>query len=82
MNRTAWSIIFLLGSLSSLLLFSCEQKKVPPPQPTPVNLDTVKAEPVVYYERYPSTTTALSQVNLLAQVQGYITGIFLKKAPT
>jgi membrane fusion protein (multidrug efflux system) len=44
-----------------------------------VNLDTVKAEPVVYYDRFPSTTVALSQVNLLAQVQGYLTGIFFKE---
>ena len=74
MNKAALSITFL----SSLLLFSCGQKPAPPPQPTPVNLDTVKAEPVVYYDRYPSTTVALSQVNLLAQVQGYLTGIFFK----
>ena len=75
MNKAALSITFL----SSLLLFSCGQKPAPPPQPTPVNLDTVKAEPVVYYDRYPSTTVALSQVNLLAQVQGYLTGIFFKE---
>lgn len=75
MNRTSLSVIFI----STVLLFSCEQKQAPPPQPTPVNLDTVKARPVVYYDRYPSTTVALSQVNLLAQVQGYITGIFFKE---
>ena len=65
--------------MSSLLLFSCSQKPPAPPPPTPVNLDTVKAVPVVYYDRYPSTTVALSQVNLLAQVQGYLTGIFFKE---
>src|ERR1700761_5489615 len=75
MNKVAPGVLFL----SSLLLFSCGQKPTPPPQPTPVNLDTVKARPVVYYDRYPSTTVALSQVNLLAQVQGYITGIFFKE---
>ena len=75
MNRVVLSIIFM----SSLFLFSCQQKQAPPPQPTPVNLDTIKARPVVYYDRYPSTTVALSQVNLRAQVQGYITGIFFKE---
>ncbi len=40
----------------------------------------VKAQRVLYYDKYPSTTAALSQVNLLPQVQGAITGIFLKKA--
>jgi membrane fusion protein (multidrug efflux system) len=47
--------------------------------PIPVNLFTVKARPVVYYDRYTSTTVALNQVNLLSQVQGYITGIFFKE---
>jgi membrane fusion protein (multidrug efflux system) len=42
----------------------------------PVNLFTVTAQKVLYYDKYPSTTQALSQVNLLPEVQGYITGIF------
>jgi len=42
-------------------------------------LFTVKARPVVYYDRYTSTTVALYQVNLLSQVQGFITGIFSRK---
>lgn len=76
MNRTALSTFFFS---SSLLLFSCGQKPPAPTPPTPVNLDTVKGVPVVYYDRYPSTTVALSQVNLLAQVQGYLTGILFKE---
>jgi membrane fusion protein (multidrug efflux system) len=39
----------------------------------------VKAQPVTYYDRYTATTVALSQVNLLPEVQGYITGIFFKE---
>src|ERR1035437_7312577 len=62
-----------------LLLSSCKQKQAPPPMPIPVNLFTVKARPVVYYDRYTSTTVALNQVNLLSQVQGYITAIFFKE---
>ncbi len=68
-------IIFIV----CLTLFSCKKKQAPASTVVPVNLYTVKAQPVLYYDKYPSTTTALSQVNLLAQVQGAITGIFFKE---
>ena len=45
----------------------------------PVNVVTAKAQPVVYFDRYTATTAALSQVNLLPQVQGYITAILFKE---
>jgi hypothetical protein len=60
-----------LTFICCLLLSSCKQKQAPSPLPIPVNLFTVKARPVVYYDRYTSTTVALYQVNLLSQVQGY-----------
>jgi len=72
MNRVVLSIV-LVGCLS---LFSCKPKVVPPTPPTPVNLITATAQRVLYYDKYPATTQALSQVNLIPQVQGYITGIF------
>ena len=75
MNKAFFSIT-LLGCL---VQFSCRQAQPPPPPPVPVNLFTVKALPVTYYDRYPATTVALSQVNLLPEVQGYITGIFFKE---
>jgi RND family efflux transporter MFP subunit len=75
MNRTYLTIAII----SFLFFVSCKQKQLPPPSPIPVNLATVKAQPVVYYDRYTSTTAALNQVNLLSQVQGYITGIFFKE---
>jgi membrane fusion protein (multidrug efflux system) len=75
MNRAYLAIIII----SFLLFVSCKQKQLPPPSPIPVNLATVKAQPVVYYDRYTSTTVALNQVTLLSQVQGYITGIFFKE---
>lgn len=34
---------------------------------------------MLYYDKYPSTTQALSQVNLLPQITGAITGIFFKE---
>jgi hypothetical protein len=42
----------------------------------------VKEQPVLYYDKYPSTTAALSQVSLLPQVQGAITGIFFTEGAT
>lgn len=42
----------------------------------PVNLMKVKKQSVLYYDKYPSTTNALSQVSLLPEIQGAITGIF------
>jgi RND family efflux transporter MFP subunit len=75
MYRSHLTLIFIC----CLLLSSCKQKQAPPPMPIPVNLFTVKARSVVYYDRYTSTTVALFQVNLLSQVQGYITGIFFKE---
>ncbi|MGA1977401.1 MAG: efflux RND transporter periplasmic adaptor subunit [Bacteroidales bacterium] len=61
-----------------LLLFSCNKKQAPPAVPTPVNVVTAEAHPVTYYDRYTATTVALNQVNLLPEVQGYITGIYFR----
>ena len=72
MHRVLMSVLLL----SCLIFFSCKQKQPPPVPPTPVNLYTVKAQHVLYYDKYPATTQGLSQVSLLPEVQGYITGIF------
>jgi RND family efflux transporter MFP subunit len=71
MNRLASILVFV----SSLTVFSCKPKPTPPTPPTPVNLMAVSARPVQYYDKYPSTTVAVSQVNLSAQVTGYINSI-------
>lgn len=71
MNRLASIMVFV----SSLTFFSCKPKPTPPTPPVPVNLMTASARPVLYYDKYPSTTIALSQVALSAQVTGYITSI-------
>lgn len=68
----------MIGLISGMGFFSCHQKAVPTVHPTPVNLYTVSAEAVTYYDSYPATTQSLKQVNLFPQVQGYITGIFAK----
>jgi len=71
MNRLA-SILVLITSLA---IFSCQQKPPAPNPPTPVNLATVRSQPVLYYDDIPATTQALSQVDLHAQVTGYVTAI-------
>ena len=68
--------IFCIGCI---LISGCKKKQPPKSLEVPVNLDTLKAKTVLYYDKYPSTTAALSQVNLLPQVTGSITGIFFKE---
>lgn len=69
-------ISLIASFIGILILGSCKQKQPPVDPEIPVNLLKVKARNVLYYDQYPSTTAALSQVNLLPQVQGAITGIF------
>lgn len=75
MDKAVITIVCLAG----LLLSSCRHAPPQAPPAVPVNLFAVHREPVVYFTRYTATTVALSQVNLLPQVQGYITGIFFKE---
>lgn len=72
MNRVLINAIII----SCLILGACKKKQPPANPEVPVNLMKVKAKRVLYYDTYPSTTAALSQVTLLPQVQGAITGIF------
>ncbi|MBC9933051.1 efflux RND transporter periplasmic adaptor subunit [Chitinophaga qingshengii] len=74
MHSVTRYVIILLGGI---LFFSCRQKPPAANPPVPVNLFTVKSEMVRYYDTYPSTAQALSQVNIVPSVvQGYVTGIF------
>ncbi|WEK18929.1 MAG: efflux RND transporter periplasmic adaptor subunit [Candidatus Pedobacter colombiensis] len=72
--------IVILGSIS---LASCgggnktAQQGGPPPA-TPVTPYTVAAEPVTTVDTYPGVVIALDQVELRAQVGGYITTIYIK----
>jgi membrane fusion protein (multidrug efflux system) len=80
MNKTM-KLIFVSPGIA-VILAACgagnkeEQTKAPPP--TPVSVDVAKKESAVYYDEYPATVTALNQIDLRAQVTGYITGIFFK----
>lgn len=70
------------GFVSALVMLAaaCGGNKTPQqppvPPPTPVTVYEVKKEPAVYYDNYPATVNALNQVDLKAQVTGYITGIY------
>lgn len=69
--------VFLNAIFISLTILAACNKKQPPVNPeVPVNLFKVKEKHVLYYDQYPSTTAALSQVTLLPQVQGAVTGIY------
>ncbi|MFT4152474.1 efflux RND transporter periplasmic adaptor subunit [Parafilimonas sp.] len=53
-----------------------KQQQAPPP--VSVNIDTVQQAPALYYDEYPATINALNQVDIHAQVSGYITGIYFQ----
>jgi RND family efflux transporter MFP subunit len=72
MNRVLLNTAFIIV----IILSACKKKQPPVSNEVPVNLYKVTAKHVLYYDQYPSTTAALSQVTLLPQVQGAVTGIF------
>jgi membrane fusion protein, multidrug efflux system len=74
--------IFFTG-LSAVLLFACGDKKeaqqqAAAPPPVYVSVTTVKDTAAMYYDEYPATLTALNEVKLTPQVNGYITGVYFK----
>ncbi|MEI8280461.1 MAG: efflux RND transporter periplasmic adaptor subunit [Bacteroidota bacterium] len=79
MNKSLAGIGLVL--ISTIGLFSCQsaKKDTPANMPVPVSLYKVQMAPATYYDLYPGTVTALSQVDLRAEVGGYITGIFFKE---
>lgn len=73
---------FLFSCTAIMILYSCADKKLPPqqgpPPAIPVSLTTVKPTKAVYFDEYPGTVAALNEINLTAQVTGYVTGIHFK----
>src|ERR1700760_487763 len=78
MNRVLLNIVFI----SCLMLGACKKKQPPQNTEVPVNLIKLKPRTVLYYDKYPATTRALNQVNLLSQVSGAVTGMFFKEGTT
>jgi len=74
--------ILLIGATSLFFLASCKgpgQKTAPVLPPTPVAVVPAVSGTAIYYDKYPATVVALNQVELRAQVSGYVTGIFFKE---
>lgn len=75
---------FVAVTIITITGISCGDKKAAPQQqfgaggPVNVTTDTVEQLAVVYYDEYPATVVALNQVELRAQVTGYVTGIYFK----
>jgi RND family efflux transporter MFP subunit len=73
--------VFAIAS-ATLVISACggdkkdQQATAPPPQA--VNIEVVQRQKAVYYDHYPATVAALNQVDLRAQVTGYITGIYFR----
>ena len=65
----------ILLFIACLLFASCHKKHAPPTPPVPVNVFITKTQKVFYFDKYPANIIALSQVDLRAEVQGYITKI-------
>lgn len=74
--------ILLIGATGVFFLASCkgpDQKAAMVMPPTPVNVATATEGSAIYYDKYPATVVSLENVELRAQVSGYITGIFFKE---
>lgn len=74
-----WTVI-----LAVTLMISCgdKQQATPmqgPPPAVPVTTTVVNMGNTKFYDEYPATLAALNQVDLRAQVSGYITGIFFRE---
>src|SRR5579859_4036380 len=66
---------------AALMILSCNSKPKGPQGPPVVSVATQKIEGANanYYDEYPSTVTALNQVDLRPQVNGYVTGLYFKE---
>ncbi|CCH53247.1 efflux transporter, RND family, MFP subunit [Fibrisoma limi BUZ 3] len=70
--------------LGSLFVLACggnksEQQQQGPPPPTPVTAVKATKSSATYYDTYPASVTAVTEVELRPQVSGYITGVFFQE---
>lgn len=72
----------LISAFSTLLLLACGEKKTTQQTittaPVFVSVTTVKDTVATYHDEYPASLSALNEVRLTAQVNGYITGVYFK----
>jgi len=68
--------------ISTVLLASCgkkdEQQQQGPPPAIPVAVYQVRSEDIVSTDTYPGTVVPLNEVQLLAEVTGYLTNIYVQ----
>jgi membrane fusion protein, multidrug efflux system len=68
--------------LSLIALYACGKKDSPAmqgPPPVQVTVQSVSTSVASYYDEYPAIVKALHEVELRAQVNGYVTGIHFKE---
>ncbi len=72
MNR----VLLVVIVLGSVFLHACKPAaKKEKAEAAAVNVYTVENADVYYFDKYPSTVQALSQVSIVSNVQGYVTAI-------
>lgn len=76
-NINIFAILLIVFILASCAAKENNQQQGPPPA-VPVTVATVVPTNAVYYDQFPGTINALDQINLTAQVSGFITGIYFK----
>jgi membrane fusion protein (multidrug efflux system) len=67
--------------ITAIFFAACKDKpstQASAPPPVYVSVTTVKDTLAGSYDEYPATLTALNEVKLTAQVNGYITGVYFK----
>lgn len=69
---------------ATLTMASCGQKQQAPAAPpaTAVNVIEVEKTDAIYHDQYPASVVPLQEVEIRAQVAGYLTGIFFKEGQT
>lgn len=79
-----YPILIAAAVIGASLLTACGEEKhneatqQQPPQAIAVGVATVQRGNAVYYDEYPATVTALTEVEIRAQVAGYINGIYFQ----
>ena len=80
MKNKLFTLVMMLSF--AIVLWSCggNPAGLPTPNaPIPVNVITATPEKAVYFDKFPGTVTALMQVDIRAEAEGYLTGIFFKE---
>jgi RND family efflux transporter MFP subunit len=76
MKRTIRFFLFFSVCIAGISCGSKNTQTQQAPPPVSVNVDTVQSGLALYYDEYPATINALNEVELHAQVSGYISGIY------